>query len=148
MRIDALDLLPCIVWTRALRNGYGVRNIQSGRKGWKVTYMHRLACEEANGPPPDPKALALHHCNNRACVNGRHLYWGSRSDNSEDSRRDGSMALGEKHGAVKLTREQVLEIRASKTSSYKIAPVFGVAPSTVRGIRNGHGNWKWLDDAH
>lgn len=52
----------------------------------KLDGAHRVTCEEAHGPPPTDKHLALHSCNNGhlACVNQKHLRWGTYRDNRED----------------------------------------------------------------
>lgn len=128
---------PCMIWTGATRSGYGVRNVRG-----KVLYVHRMVCEAVHGPAQG--RLALHCCNQPLCYNPEHLYWGDRRQNAEDSRSAGTMALGEKHGCAKLTEADVRAIRASTLSSYRIAPAYAIAPSTVRGIRNGSGNWRWL----
>jgi hypothetical protein len=130
---------PCLIWTKSLRNGYGNRRIKK-----RTVYVHRLACEEAHGPPPSPKHLALHRCGNRACYRGDHLYWGTRRDNFNDSIKEGTAQIGERSVLAKLTEKKVKSIRLSKLSSYALSKKMGVAASTIRGIRNGHGNWRWL----
>lgn len=132
---------PCKLWQG-----------RRGAKAWyprvwvngKAVYVHRRACEEAHGPPPSPRHMALHACNQPLCYEGDHLYWGTKKENTEDTRRAGTMPLGEKHGCSKLTGEEVRQIRASSEPSRKIAPRYGIAASTVRSLRNGNGNWKWL----
>jgi hypothetical protein len=135
-----VDLSPCLIWKGATVRGYGVRKV-GGRQG-KVLYVHRMVCEAVHGPAKG--RLALHRCNHPLCYNPEHLYWGDKRQNAEDSRAAGTMAVGEKHGGAKLTIEKVRTIRASNLSSYKLAGTMDVAASTIRGIRNGHGNWKWL----
>ena len=58
------------------------------------------------------------------------------------SRRAGTMALGEKHGAARLTEEQVRIARARKISSYKLSQLWGIPPSTIRAACNY--NWRHL----
>lgn len=134
-----VDLSHCTLWTGATVRGYGVRNMRG-----KVRYVHRMVCEAVHGTPPTPQHMALHLCNQPLCYNPDHLYWGTKKQNAEDSRAAGTMALGEKHGMVKLTEKKVRAIRAASGSSYVIAAKFGVAASTVRSIRNPKGNWRWL----
>ena len=44
---------------------------------------HRVSWVICKGPIPDDK-LVLHKCDNRKCVNPRHLYLGNQSDNVSD----------------------------------------------------------------
>lgn len=44
---------------------------------------------------------------------------------------------GINNNARKLTEEQIHEIRLSKLSSYKIAPLYDINPSHIRRIRSG-----------
>src|SRR3990167_8207987 len=61
------DPSGCLVWTAALRTGYGMYSIRS-----KPVAAHRYHWEAVRGPVPD--ALVVDHlCRNRACVNLDHL---------------------------------------------------------------------------
>jgi hypothetical protein len=72
----------CIIWPYALMTaGYGFFKV---RGGGPYYLANRYVCEKAHGPPPFPRALALHSCDVRACVNKRHLRWGDWVDNWQD----------------------------------------------------------------
>ena len=72
-----LDTDECVLF--ALPGVYGAL-----RDGSQWIVAHRLACVFAHGEPPDDKPMALHRCQEPACINGRHLEWG---DNAENQRQ-------------------------------------------------------------
>lgn len=71
----------CWEWDRPEPpGGYGSFCVDS-----KKFRVHRWALTRFKGPPTNPnKAWALHHCDNRRCVNPDHLYWGDIKDNMRD----------------------------------------------------------------
>lgn len=139
-----LDTDECILWPYGKDTiGYGV--IFWEGKGRKV---HRIACEQAYGPPPEPEMDAAHGpCNNRLCFNPKHLSWKTRKDNVHDRFRDGTMLLGEQVNTSKLTESQVLEIRLRyKTGaiSYRdLASEYGVKHNAIGRILREE-TWKHL----
>ena len=85
----------------------------------KLILAHRLSWMMFVGPIPDDLCV-LHHCDNPSCVNPRHLWLGTRTDNNADRDSKGRQNreipwlleyVGEKHSKVKLTEKQVMEIR-------------------------------------
>lgn len=90
---EAANAGGCFVWPHSRQSkGYG----QIWRDG-KNALAHRVAYEIAYGPIPDG-LWVLHHCDNPPCINLRHLYLGTPSDNSRDmvakGRRKGGFARG------------------------------------------------------
>lgn len=86
--------------------GYG--NIKVDGRNAKA---HRVAYELLVGPIPDGLILR-HRCDNPSCVRPSHLEPGTQVDNIKDRDERGRTCKGERHYAVKLTDQQVQELRA------------------------------------
>lgn len=136
----------CWPWIRARdRHGYGVLNF--GRRTYRA---HRYAMTLALGAPLPRSQYVCHHCDNRACVNPRHLFVGSHEDNMADMKRKGrdrqTVSRGEAHYRARLTEADVREIRArmaSGESGPALAQEFGVSASHIKNIAGRH-TWKHL----
>lgn len=136
LRLVAIETDECIVWPYAKG---GQR--QYGQVYWrgKKRYAHELALEHRVGPRP-PGMYVLHGpCVSPACMNYRHLRWGSPRQNNLDRRRDGTSPIGTKNPQAKFTDEQVAEIRRryrNGEAQRALAKEYGVVVMTVnRAIR-------------
>lgn len=106
----------------------------------RLTYRHRLAYCQHHGVTLDSidGQVVRHTCDNSRCINPAHLILGTHADNSRDMVERG------RHGFVKLTQEQALEIRStcvpgrnSPTSYAALARKFGVSHNAVRQVHVG-----------
>jgi hypothetical protein len=68
----------CWIWTASLSKGYG----QSYWNG-VIGRAHRMSYEEFNGPIP-PGAQVQHKCDQKACINPKHLKLGDYTSNKAD----------------------------------------------------------------
>lgn len=134
----------CWLWTGFANGG---KNPKSGKDHGIIvlhgtprhaTGAHRVSWFLEHGSVPS--LCVLHRCDVPRCVNPRHLFLGTKADNSNDrwaKGRRGNMAAGEKVGGHKLTEFQVKEIRslyAPGMGSYRLAKRFGVEKSTILRI--------------
>ena len=129
--------MSCVEWTKARdRQGYGV----VWHEGKKI-FAHRMEWSKANGPIPSGMCV-LHKCDNPGCINVKHLFLGTRTENNKDrvAKKRSADVSGEKHPASKLTETQVLAIRTDRRIQRAIAAEYGVDPSTISNIKRRR-NW-------
>lgn len=102
----------CWHWGAAIdpRTGYG--RIGLGRRKDGVGNAHKVAYELIYGHV-DNGYLVCHKCHNRACVNPRHLYQGTHSDNIRDSWACGNRTM------TPAMRENLKRARAKKSALEK-----------------------------
>ena len=130
----------CFLWTASCRpNGYGqfVKDT-SKTPPRKVDYAHRVSWEIYKGKIPDGLHV-LHKCDMPCCVNPDHLFVGTHVENVADAKRKGRMASAKNglHTGVKLTAEQVMEIRNSGDRGFILAKRYGVKQTHICAIRKG-----------
>lgn len=111
----------CLVWQRyCLYNGYG----RVGYRG-KVWYAHRLAYV-LSGRELVPNLIVRHSCDNRPCINPRHLEGGTQADNVRDMIDRGRRA---RKRTQKLDPPDAIEMRNLREAGATwpdIAPRYGV----------------------
>ena len=105
VNIGGMD--DCWEWSGGMKEGYGKFRLDG-----KKTSSHRISFAVANGGIPNDSEVILHSCDNRACVNPKHLSAGMVIDNVNDRNQKNRQAKGEKIWKSKISEKQVLEIRA------------------------------------
>jgi hypothetical protein len=133
----------CLIWPYArVSGGYGEIRIND-----RPTYVHRIVCEDVNGSPPTPDHEAAHFCGNGhlGCVTGTHVRWATHAVNEADKLIHDTHNRGGRHFNVKLTEEQVREIRSliGQVLQRDIADRFGIHPKYVSLIHCRR-RWAWL----
>ncbi len=130
----------CWIWQAGkVPNGYGKFNVRK-----KTKAAHRLAWMFPNYVIPNHMEIC-HSCDNPACCNPKHLFIGTRQDNTDDMMRKGRQAppeqhahKGEAHPRHKLTYAQVVQIREEhargNVTAKVIAMRYGVSPSCIESI--------------
>ena len=129
----------CIEWTASTAGaGYGQVRIKG--QGYLT---HRLSWMVNNGAIP--KGLrVLHKCDNKLCVNPKHLFLGTQADNIRDMMQKGRRGYtglpGARHHKAKLTEADVLRIRRllSETdiTRAELTRVYRVSKSTIDHVAN------------
>jgi len=136
VQINQADENACWLWTGALEKvGYGSINLRfRTRRASRVSYLH------FNGDLPEG-AFVCHTCDNKRCVNPRHLYCGDMSSNVLDSVFRGQAKRGEDHVQAKLTNEQVAQIKElyvpGIVTQKELSSQFGVDQSIISRIIGG-----------
>lgn len=133
----------CWLWAASLdKGGYG----QTYCRGPAPAGAHRVAWEAAHGPIPAGLGV-LHRCDQRSCVNPRHLFLGTAAENSADMVRKGRQARGARSGPAKLSDASVTEMRALYAAGAmgcrRLAKRFGVDLKTAQDVVRAR-SWRHL----
>jgi len=117
----------CWIWQAGTTtDGYGRIKIEGITR-----FAHVVSYEIHKGTTNG--LCVLHTCDNPPCVNPKHLFLGTNTDNMQDCSRKGrTRSL--------ITNEQVLEIRRLDLlgfSHHQISELFGVTRSCISKIANG-----------
>lgn len=133
---DHRDDASCWEWRGIMNtNGYGRFSFANRHR-----LAHRFSFSLFIGSIPSGMVVC-HSCDNRKCVNPRHLWVGTQSENLKDAFAKGRHTTpdtrGERNGNRKLDWRRVMAIRemhSEGTKKYLIAQAFGVSPSTIGEI--------------
>ncbi len=125
----------CWIWIgnyNPKRKGYGCFTMRG--MGMHMIFAHRLSWQIHHGPIPQGMHV-LHKCDTPLCVNPDHLFLGTNTDNVADMKSKHRQAYGERHSQAKLTKADVLAIRADKRRDPAIAADYGISAGTVSDIQ-------------
>ena len=125
------DAVQCWPWIGAhSKRGYGEVSLN-----YKTVWAHRAMWEHVCSAIPKQLDV-LHHCDNKSCVNPAHLYLGTDADNARDRVDRG-------RSSSKLSKDDVIAIRANAESHSKLAERYGVCVANINGIKQGR-YWKHI----
>lgn len=134
----------CWVWEGArvsgAKKGYGVVSFKG-----KPHLSHRVSWILFVGPVPNGLCVC-HSCDVKDCVNPKHLFLGTHTDNMRDMESKGRSIhpKGSAHGRAKLTDAAVAKIRKDLANGVAVRALsrkYGVARPSIRRIKDGTG-WK------
>jgi len=123
----------CWEWTGAVfaKSGYGQLTVA----GWPVG-AHRASWFLHTGKPP--VKCVLHACDNRLCVNPKHLFSGSKGDNNRDTVAKFRHRYGSKHWKAVLTAQDIADIKyryyACGELQREIGEFYGVGQPHISSI--------------
>jgi group I intron endonuclease len=125
----------CWIFTGGLA-GNGMAKV---KRAGKFVSFQRLSYEHYVGAIPE-NHYVYRTCKDRACINPEHLKTGTKSDITKNMFNTG---YAHPRGNVKLTEEQVIEIKKSTKSVKELSNLFKVNDGTIRKVLTGK-TWKQI----
>lgn len=127
-KVDIKGEDDCWNWKGCISDGYGMtydgyKSIKAYAMAWKLT--HGNIPKLINGR----KTLIRHVCNNRLCVNPKHLDLGTYTDNANDIHRDGKLV------SLNISDiKKVIELRSNGLTYSIIGRILNVSPCVIRKV--------------
>lgn len=139
MELDFEKTDGCWNWQGRLnKSGYGITGVRGSSMLAHRTYWQLVVGKISDG------MCLLHSCDNKRCVNPKHLREGTHSENMKEAKERGLFkgSPGEKNPKAKLTYQDVYSIRSDKESSnVSLAKIYGVTDVSISNIRKRK-TWK------
>lgn len=136
-KVRVLGEDECWLWT-GYTTGKGYGQFSLNGRHW---YAHRLAYLLANGFIPEGLQINHGDCNNRKCVNPRHLYPGTQQDNMRDMVNAERQSRGEARYNAVFTEAQIAQIRdlyaEGNITQDELGERYGVTRNTISQIITG-----------
>lgn len=115
--------------------GRGYRKVGLSRDGkTEPRYVHAVVLETFIGPRPQ-WFDACHGNGDRSDNRLANLRWDTRSNNHADKASHGTDACGERHPCARLSKADVIAIRAASGSCREVGQRFGVGAMQVHRIK-------------
>lgn len=140
----------CWYWKANTSHNFGYGSFRINGKTYS---SHRLALMFYSGGIKDD-LQANHKCNNPACCNPTHLYWGTQKENIRDSiiagtktdppRNNPPILRGEDNPHAVMTEDFIRNLRGdwqSEVSAKKLSKKYNISINTVYQIVN-YRSWK------
>lgn len=111
----------------------------------KERHIHRLSYEFYIGPIPKGM-FVCHKCDNRKCINPKHLFVGTVKDNNTDMSVKNRNRKGSKHHWARFCEKDILSIVQLYNlgkSPKELAALFGTSRGYIYDILHGE-RWNWL----
>lgn len=131
----------CWEWQGTLNkkiNGYGLVS-----HAGKQSLTHRLMYQLTHPNEDISRLIIRHKCDNPKCCNPTHLESGTAQDNSNDAKRRGRIAKGERGSKAKLTDKEALSIykqfhdETCRITQRELAESYGVSQVAISNICRG-----------
>lgn len=128
-----ISAAECIEWL-PVTNGYAQFRAQH-----KTYRAHRVSYALFNGPVP-ANTLVCHSCDNRCCVNPKHLWLGTHKDNIQDCVAKGrfqSVGLHNHNRQPKYPDALILKIQSGEICRRDALTAYGMSSSHFHRVRSG-----------
>jgi hypothetical protein len=136
-RVDKRGRNGCWNWKAGKSAGYG-RFLDEGIQ----KAAHRITYEQQHGAILDEMEIC-HHCDNRACVNPKHLFMGTTTENHIDASQKGRHTIPRK-----LLPQDVKIIRMLRANDILSRPslssIFNVSIGAISGACGAGNTWQYF----